>query len=79
MFSPSSVLSSLFSRFSILPLSLVTRDLKPTNVLLDENDRPVLMDLGSMNKARIEVRGSREAMTIQVRLRCEWTLKSVTV
>ena len=32
------------------------RDLKPTNVLLDENDRPLLMDLGSMNKARIEVR-----------------------
>ncbi len=43
------------------------RDLKPTNVLLDENDRPILMDLGSMNKARIEVRGSREAMTVQVR------------
>lgn len=32
------------------------RDLKPTNVLLDERDRPVLMDLGSMNRARIEVR-----------------------
>lgn len=32
------------------------RDLKPTNVLLDEDDRPVLMDLGSMNRARIEVR-----------------------
>lgn len=32
------------------------RDLKPTNVLLDEDDRPVLMDLGSMNCARIEVR-----------------------
>lgn len=43
------------------------RDLKPTNVLLDENDRPLLMDLGSMNKARIDVRGSREAMTVQVR------------
>lgn len=32
------------------------RDLKPTNVLLDEDDRPVLMDLGSMNRARVEVR-----------------------
>lgn len=32
------------------------RDLKPTNVLLDEDNRPVLMDLGSMNRARIEVR-----------------------
>lgn len=44
----------------------VIRDLKPTNVLLEENDKPVLMDLGSMNKARIEVKGSREAMTVQV-------------
>ncbi|KAG2459204.1 DESM protein, partial [Polypterus senegalus] len=41
------------------------RDLKPTNVLLDEDDKPVLMDLGSMNPARIEVKDSREAMTIQ--------------
>lgn len=56
----------------LLLLSLMSfisgnRDLKPTNVLLDENDRPLLMDLGSMNKARIEIRGSREAMTVQVR------------
>ncbi|KFO09120.1 Serine/threonine-protein kinase 16, partial [Balearica regulorum gibbericeps] len=38
------------------------RDLKPTNVLLDEGDQPVLMDLGSMNQARIEVNSSREAI-----------------
>lgn len=42
------------------------RDLKPTNVLLDEDDRPVLMDLGSMNRARIEVNSSQEAMAVQV-------------
>lgn len=42
------------------------RDLKPTNVLLDEDDRPVLMDLGSMNRAHIEVNSSREAMAVQV-------------
>uniref|UniRef100_A0A8C8AAM1 non-specific serine/threonine protein kinase n=1 Tax=Otus sunia TaxID=257818 RepID=A0A8C8AAM1_9STRI len=41
------------------------RDLKPTNVLLDEDDRPVLMDLGSMNQARIEVSSSRQAMAVQ--------------
>ncbi|XP_032073734.1 serine/threonine-protein kinase 16 isoform X3 [Thamnophis elegans] len=41
------------------------RDLKPTNVLLDNEDQPLLMDLGSMNQARIEVRSSQEAMTIQ--------------
>ncbi|XP_065606529.1 serine/threonine-protein kinase 16 isoform X2 [Cyrtonyx montezumae] len=42
------------------------RDLKPTNVLLDDDDRPILMDLGSMNRARMEVTSSREAMAVQV-------------
>lgn len=42
------------------------RDLKPTNVLLDEDDQPVLMDLGSMNQARIEVNSAREAVAVQV-------------
>lgn len=42
------------------------RDLKPTNVLLDEDDQPILMDLGSMNRARMEVTNSREAMAVQV-------------
>ncbi|KAK2817818.1 hypothetical protein Q7C36_021751 [Tachysurus vachellii] len=50
------------------------RDLKPTNVLLEENDKPVLMDLGSMNKARIEVKGSREAMTVQ-----DWAAQRCTI
>ncbi|XP_068435806.1 serine/threonine-protein kinase 16 isoform X2 [Clinocottus analis] len=50
------------------------RDLKPTNVLLDEDDRPLLMDLGSMNRARIEVRGTREAMTIQ-----DWAAQRCTI
>ncbi|XP_039612467.1 serine/threonine-protein kinase 16 [Polypterus senegalus] len=50
------------------------RDLKPTNVLLDEDDKPVLMDLGSMNPARIEVKDSREAMTIQ-----DWAAQRCTI
>ncbi|XP_066046216.1 tRNA endonuclease ANKZF1-like isoform X4 [Chamaea fasciata] len=50
------------------------RDLKPTNVLLDEDDQPVLMDLGSMNQARIEVNSSREAMAVQ-----DWAAQRCTI
>uniref|UniRef100_A0A8C6Z0F4 non-specific serine/threonine protein kinase n=1 Tax=Nothoprocta perdicaria TaxID=30464 RepID=A0A8C6Z0F4_NOTPE len=49
-------------------------DLKPTNVLLDEDDRAVLMDLGSMNQARIEVNSSREAMAVQ-----DWAAQRCTI
>ncbi|XP_049624334.1 serine/threonine-protein kinase 16 isoform X4 [Suncus etruscus] len=41
------------------------RDLKPTNILLGEEGQPVLMDLGSMNQARIHVEGSRQALALQ--------------
>lgn len=50
------------------------RDLKPTNVLLEEDDRPLLMDLGSMNRSRMEVRGTREAMTVQ-----DWAAQRCTI
>ncbi|XP_062354030.1 serine/threonine-protein kinase 16 isoform X1 [Cinclus cinclus] len=50
------------------------RDLKPTNVLLDEDDQPVLMDLGSMNQARIEVSSSQEAMAVQ-----DWAAQRCTI
>ncbi|ETE70724.1 Serine/threonine-protein kinase 16 [Ophiophagus hannah] len=53
---------------------LVKGDLKPTNVLLDNEDQPLLMDLGSMNQACIEVRSSREAMTIQ-----DWAAQRCTI
>nr|XP_013815905.1 PREDICTED: serine/threonine-protein kinase 16 [Apteryx mantelli mantelli] len=57
-----------------LLLPYVQRDLKPTNVLLDEDDRAVLMDLGSMNQARIEVNSSREAMAVQ-----DWAAQRCTI
>ncbi|KAG8432234.1 hypothetical protein GDO86_016754 [Hymenochirus boettgeri] len=50
------------------------RDLKPTNVLLEDNDRPLLMDLGSMNQACIEVTGSRKAMEVQ-----DWASQRCTI
>ncbi|XP_072274152.1 serine/threonine-protein kinase 16 [Pyxicephalus adspersus] len=50
------------------------RDLKPTNVLLEDDDRPLLMDLGSMNHARIEVSGSRQAMSVQ-----DWAAQRCTI
>ncbi|XP_045554419.1 serine/threonine-protein kinase 16 isoform X1 [Salmo salar] len=50
------------------------RDLKPTNVLLEEDDRPLLMDLGSMNRSRMEVKGTREAMTVQ-----DWAAQRCTI
>ncbi|XP_075685283.1 serine/threonine-protein kinase 16 [Rhinoderma darwinii] len=50
------------------------RDLKPTNVLLADDDRPLLMDLGSMNHARIEVNGTRQAMAVQ-----DWAAQRCTI
>uniref|UniRef100_A0A8D0H7I8 Serine/threonine-protein kinase 16 n=1 Tax=Sphenodon punctatus TaxID=8508 RepID=A0A8D0H7I8_SPHPU len=50
------------------------RDLKPTNVLLDEDDQPVLMDLGSMNQALIKVTSSREALAVQ-----DWAAQRCTI
>ncbi|XP_020647701.3 serine/threonine-protein kinase 16 isoform X1 [Pogona vitticeps] len=50
------------------------RDLKPTNVLLDDDDQPLLMDLGSMNQARIVVQSSREALRVQ-----DWAAQRCTI
>eukprot|EP00039_Didymoeca_costata_P020909 m.342825 g.342825 ORF g.342825 m.342825 type:complete len:297 (-) comp21881_c0_seq1:79-969(-) len=40
----------------------VHRDLKLGNVLLDERDRPIVMDFGSVVKAKIEVNSRKEAL-----------------
>uniref|UniRef100_A0A6I8N4P2 non-specific serine/threonine protein kinase n=1 Tax=Ornithorhynchus anatinus TaxID=9258 RepID=A0A6I8N4P2_ORNAN len=49
-------------------------DLKPTNILLGETGQPVLMDLGSMNRARIQVDDSRQALALQ-----DWAAQRCTI
>lgn len=50
------------------------RDLKPTNILLGDEGQPVLMDLGSMKQARIQVENSRQALALQ-----DWAAQRCTI
>ncbi|XP_075385911.1 serine/threonine-protein kinase 16 isoform X1 [Tenrec ecaudatus] len=50
------------------------RDLKPTNILLGDEGQPILMDLGSMNQASIQVKGSRQALALQ-----DWAAQRCTI
>ena len=47
------------------PNPLAHRDLKPHNVLLTKDLRPVVMDLGSMAIARCQIRSHSEAQRLQ--------------
>ncbi|XP_071491493.1 serine/threonine-protein kinase 16-like [Diadema antillarum] len=47
------------------PKPVAHRDMKPGNVMLTEDDTPVIMDFGSMGEARIEVKGRSEAVALQ--------------
>lgn len=47
------------------PTPLAHRDIKPGNVLLSDDQTPVLMDFGSVAKARVEVNSRREALALQ--------------
>ncbi|KAJ3159486.1 Serine/threonine-protein kinase 16 [Irineochytrium annulatum] len=44
---------------------LAFRDLKPANILLDDSGRAVLMDLGSVAPARVNISNRREALALQ--------------
>ncbi|XP_033116022.1 serine/threonine-protein kinase 16-like [Anneissia japonica] len=47
------------------PTAIAHRDIKPHNVMLADDDSPVLMDFGSMAPARLEVVGRSEAIALQ--------------
>ncbi len=54
----------------MMDFSTCCRDLKPHNVLLEEDDTPVLMDFGSMGEAKIEINGAAQARALQVFILC---------
>ena len=45
---------------------MIHRDLKPANILISDNEDPIIMDLGSMAPAKVEIKNSKEAMALQV-------------
>jgi serine/threonine kinase 16 len=47
------------------PTVLAFRDLKPANILIDGTGQSVLMDLGSVQPARFEIRSRAEAVALQ--------------
>eukprot|EP00124_Ichthyophonus_hoferi_P005406 Ihof_evm1s775 gene=Ihof_evmTU1s775 len=44
---------------------LVHRDVKPANILLSGDNTPVLMDFGSMGKARVNIKNRKDALALQ--------------
>ncbi|KAK3932870.1 Serine/threonine-protein kinase 16 [Frankliniella fusca] len=47
------------------PEPLAHRDLKTANILLANNNNPIIMDLGSVARARVKITGSSEAQKLQ--------------
>ena len=47
------------------PISYAHRDIKPANILLKTEDHPILMDLGSVAPAVVQIKNSRDAQSLQ--------------
>lgn len=52
----------------IFCFSFLLRDLKPANVMFADDNSPIIMDLGSAARARVEIRTMQEARVLQVSL-----------
>lgn len=50
---------------TLTPHPLAHRDLKTANILLDNNSNPILMDLGSTTRARVEIKDPVEARLVE--------------
>lgn len=48
-------------------LSTLHRDLKPGNVMLADDDNPIIMDFGSMSQGPEEIKGRSQAVALQVK------------
>lgn len=59
--------------FHSLKNPMAFRDLKPANLLLDDNKRAVLIDLGSVSAARVKISNRKESIALQ-----EWCAQTCT-
>ncbi|CAL4102688.1 unnamed protein product [Meganyctiphanes norvegica] len=60
-----SICEAIQTMHSAKPHPLAHRDIKTANVLLKDDFTPVVMDLGSTTRARVEVNGSSDAHKLQ--------------
>nr|XP_002129344.2 serine/threonine-protein kinase 16-like [Ciona intestinalis] len=47
------------------PVAVAHRDIKPANVLLSNEDTPIIMDLGSVAPAKVEIKSFKDAQALQ--------------